>query len=69
MKQIVPFFLGIIKIGATYLGLLLRFNTLMFIDLLTSNLKVSLFILGIGKGLVWYCLAHSKSSIIYSDPM
>ena len=63
MKRTVPFISGIIKVGATYLILFLRFNTPIFINLLTFVFKVSLCILGIGKGLAWYGLFPSKNSI------
>ena len=51
MKRTVPFLLVIIKVGAAHLELFLRFNTPMFINLLTSVFRVSSCILGIGKGL------------------
>ena len=69
MTRTVAFFLGIIKVGAARLELFLPFNTPMFINLLTSVFRVSLCILGIGKGLAWYGLAPSKSSILYSEPV
>ena len=39
MKQTVPLFLEIMKVGASHLDLFLRFNTSMFINLLTSVLE------------------------------
>ena len=51
MKQIVPLFLGIIKVGAAHLELFFCFYAHIFIDLLTSVFIVSLCILEIGKGL------------------
>ena len=63
MKQTVPFFLGIIKVRATHSELFSHFNTPMFINILTSIFRLSSFILGIGKGLAWYGLDPSKSSI------
>ena len=69
MKRTVPFFLGIIKVGAFHPKLFLHFNTPMFINLLTSIFSVSLCSLGIGKGLAFYGLAPSKSSILYSEPV
>ena len=49
LKRTVPFFLGIIKVGAARLELFLRFNTPIFINLLTSIFRVSLCILEIIK--------------------
>ena len=61
MKQTSPFFLGIIKVGATHMELFLRFNTPIFTSLLTFVFRFSLCILGIENGLVWYFLAPSNS--------
>ena len=49
----VPFFLGIIKVGAAHWELLIFFNTPILINLLTSFSRVSLWILGVGKGFAW----------------
>ena len=67
MKRTVPFCSVIIKVGAAHLELFLRYKIPMFIIRLTSVLKVSSCILGIGNDLVWYGLAPSKSSILYSE--
>ena len=56
IKWTVAFFLGIMKDGAAHSELLLRFNTPIIINLLTSVFIVSSCILGIGKGLVWIWL-------------
>ena len=48
-------------VGATGLELFLQFNTPIFINMLTSVLRVSLWILGIGNGLAWCGLAPSKA--------
>ena len=69
MKLTVPFYFGIIKVEAAHLDLFLRFNTPMYINLLTSVFRVSSCILGNGIGLVWYGLDPSKSSILYSEPV
>ena len=53
MKQTVPFFWGITNLEASNLELFSRFTTAIFINLLTSVLRVSSCILGIGKGLAW----------------
>ena len=60
MKQTIPFFLGIIKVGAVQLELLLHFNTPMFTNLLSPFFRVSSCTSGIEKGLAWYRLAYSK---------
>ena len=60
MKQTIPFFLGILKIRASHLELLLYFYTSISIYLLSSILRVSLYIFEIGNGLEWYGLAPSK---------
>ena len=62
MKQIVPFFVRIMELGASHLKLFLHIHTSMFINLLTFVFRVS-HILGIGNGLAWYDFAPSKSSI------
>ena len=41
INHTVPFFLGIIKVGAAHWKLLTFFNTPIFINLLTSFLRVS----------------------------
>ena len=56
-------------VGAAHLESFLRYNTPMFVNLYTSVFRVSLCILGIGKDLVWYGLAPSKSLILYSEPV
>ena len=69
MKRTVSLFLDIIKVGASNLELFFCFNTPIFINLLTSVFRVSLCILRIEKGLAWYGLPSSKSSIFYSKPV
>ena len=54
MKQTVPFLLGVINVGTTHSELFLRFNTPMFAHLLTSILRVSSCIFGIGNGLSFF---------------
>ena len=54
MKRTVLYFLGMIKVGASHLDLFLRFDTTIFINVVTSVLRVSLCILGIGKDLTLY---------------
>ena len=48
MKRTLPFYLGIIKVGAAHMKIFLPFNTPIFIDLLTSVFRVYMCILGIG---------------------
>ena len=51
MKRTVPFFLGIIKVGAAHSERLTHLRTPIFTSLSTSFLKVPSCTLGIGKGL------------------
>ena len=69
MKQIVPFFLGIINVGASHSKLFIGLKTPMLTNLLTSVYRVSSCIFGIGNGLAWYSLAPSRSSILYLVPV
>ena len=59
MKQTIPLFLEIIKVGVAHLELFLRFNTPIFINLLNSFFKVCLCILKLEKvchGMFWLLL-------------
>ena len=55
IKQTIAFILGVIKVGAAHLELILHFYTPMFINLLTIVFRVSSCILGIEK--VWHSMA------------
>ena len=69
MKRTVPFFLGIINVGAAHSKSFLRFKIPIFTYLLTSIFRVSSCIFGIGNGFVWYGWPPSRSSILYSVPV
>ena len=65
MKRSVPFFLEITNVGAAHSELFLHFKTYMFTNLLTSILRVSSCIFGIGNSFAWSGQAPSRSSILY----
>ena len=63
MNLTVPFFLGIIKVGAAHSELLIFLNTPSFINLSTSNRSAFSCILGIGKALAGYDCAPGCNSM------
>ena len=68
MKQTVSFLWGIINVGAAHSELIVRFKTLMIINVIASIFRVSSCTFGIGNGLAWYSLAPSRTSILHSVP-
>ena len=68
MKQTELSFFPIIKLVAAHWDLLTLLRTPSLQNLLTSNLRVLMYILGIGKALAWYGLVLSLSSSLTLEP-
>ena len=54
MKRTVPFFLGIINVGAAHSELFLYFKIPMLTNILSFGFRVSSRTFGIGNGFAWY---------------